>query len=1119
MTCPDKQVKVMEQGKSVVYTGTIYSTKCTGIACTNGDHPYMCAYCFELTCGKSSPLLRKFNRSKKLKNPRCNDLRATKRGVVHKFCSVPQISNALSHQTQLAKMHKDKNTKLLATIEKMLHSKWHEHQSAYPFLVELQKMIVDKQLSEFDASLLRNWVQKKVNGRIWRADEQARSLAILYSNKLGQKTYKELAPLLGLPSVRQAQKIRSKSSNEEHYMPGINSWAIQKASGRRKVPLQNSMDGTRVIRAVELYRDRYLVGEEFPADVRYYPKESQLPILQDPKQLENYILTVRKNNQYAAEAYSLNLCDTTGALDDIIIGCIPEAKKGVTGNHIFALMLEIEKQAKCHSLTLVGHCTDSAGNSLCALVKLASPSTFQNFDNQIKFVGLKMKGFVFYAPILREVPSIAYPCWDHSGRTSIRNLMNENIKIVCEVLPPSNIQKYSFATIHDLKALKAKSPNCKIRHADITPHMRQNCDATVRVISKATVEALKEHMPEAKATCVYLQASLWIHEPFRNENFGSPLAVTQSLWAGVMTWRRWRKYVELASGIGLQDNFISRSHYLTLELLGHAGILHQLVLYLAFPDLDIKEYSLRNTGNRSIEAMHSVLRGGTANLPITSANLTYQDFLSRLNKVNQIKRAEHSLQKITGNYICSTKKRQITNSKSSGEESVHDKPYEKPACYITFVADLMTSCKKGDTDSKALLEALAPRLVALLKKHNQWDNPDHCLDTTKGSLESLPVIIAAPELHEAMAILSDNTIDGLIGYSLGDIDITDHDIAQEEDIDLCETDASLVQEVEETINDDAGQAVVNSDVSDDGCHSGMISQAVSNHNTVADTNVSHDEAICNLLIDSEVSLFNENWNARSAKSLIKTLQPFREMPSKDRRKRFAAGQLYGDSEKPKSHDVSLFEFWAIGTTKLQNAHCFLLGKIIFMSHLGKSCSSEMKANPNLNIVFEVYEYDSLSRCYSSNGRSGFLKAKCLIANVNNEISLENEKITFDYTKVAGLQEYLPFHDDIDIDARLPKQCTASATTDMVDDPNESDPFIVNQIINKRFNSYKGQYEFLVSWVGYSDQTWELPYNIPDKKIEEYESRNNQEPQTVPSHSYGTRTKRKQSTKKDYIKTF
>ena len=98
------------------------------------------------------------------------------------------------------------------------------------------------------------------------------------------------------------------------------------------------------------------------------------------------------------------MCDTTGTLDDDIIGCIPEEKKGVTGSHIFALMMEVEKQSKSHSLTLVGHCTDSAGNSLKALIKLASPLTFEKFVKQIRSVGLKMKDFVFYAPIRREFP-------------------------------------------------------------------------------------------------------------------------------------------------------------------------------------------------------------------------------------------------------------------------------------------------------------------------------------------------------------------------------------------------------------------------------------------------------------------------------------------------------------------------------------------------------------------------------------------------------------------------------------------------------------------------------------------------------------------------------------------
>jgi len=89
-----------------------------------------------------------------LKNPRCDELRATKRGVAQKFCSVPHITNALSHQNQVAKMHKDKNVKLQQTVERMLHLNWQKR--TYPILAELQNIIVDQQLSEFDASFLNN---------------------------------------------------------------------------------------------------------------------------------------------------------------------------------------------------------------------------------------------------------------------------------------------------------------------------------------------------------------------------------------------------------------------------------------------------------------------------------------------------------------------------------------------------------------------------------------------------------------------------------------------------------------------------------------------------------------------------------------------------------------------------------------------------------------------------------------------------------------------------------------------------------------------------------------------------------------------------------------------------
>ena len=108
----------------------------------------------------------------------------------------------------------------------------------------------------------------------------------------------------------------------------------------------------------------------------------------------------------------------------------------------------------------------------------------------------------------------------------------------------------------------------------------------------------------------------------------------------------------------LSTNFISSAHYMTEELLVHAGINHLLTLYLLFPDQSIEEYSLRNTGNRGLEAFHSIFRGGTAILPITSSNISFQEFLTLMNKVGQISEAEHEIKKIDGNPIVAPQKKE-----------------------------------------------------------------------------------------------------------------------------------------------------------------------------------------------------------------------------------------------------------------------------------------------------------------------------------------------------------------------------------------------------------------------------------------------------------------------------
>ena len=414
----------------------------------------------------------------------------------------------------------------------LLHNSWHCHASSRPFIETLLHLLDEGKLSDFDMSFLQNWLHEKDKGRVAHADEQARNLAVLYSNHLGEKMYTTTAPMLGLPSARQARRIRAKESAERFYLPGLNGWAMDIACSREVKPLQNGMDGTRIICIIELYQVKYLVGKEFPSDVRLWPSINDLDQAVDWQQIQDYVLSVRHKKQYAAEAYSFNLSDTTGKLADVLIGSIPQPHSGVTGDHIFAMMLEVEKMASTRCLSLVGHCTDSASNALSALLKLAIPVTYQHAKLMVTFLGLHRPDFHFLAPFLRpQYPSIAYPCWNHSSRMSLRNLMNDNLTIVAEKLPNSGdgMQQYAIASIQDLHKLKQANPSCTIKYADITPYVHQNCDATARVLTSPVIEALCTHVPGSQATQLYLLASTSIHEPYRNSKFGPPPVVVRSL--------------------------------------------------------------------------------------------------------------------------------------------------------------------------------------------------------------------------------------------------------------------------------------------------------------------------------------------------------------------------------------------------------------------------------------------------------------------------------------------------------------------------------------------------------------------------------------------------------------
>ena len=215
-------VNVVINEKKTCYTGTIYSTTCSKTASTIGKHPFQCYNCYCLIHGKSSPLLRKYHRRNQLKYPHLDQLWATKSGVSHKYCSEMHLESAIKHRKDTSKVQKSKNIKMTQRIQDMLQESWYQCNSATPFLKTLHALIEENKSSSFDMSFIQNWVQKKAHGQYCRADAQARALAVLYSNRLGEKTYSKLAPILALPRVWQAQRLKQKECEVEHYMPGIN---------------------------------------------------------------------------------------------------------------------------------------------------------------------------------------------------------------------------------------------------------------------------------------------------------------------------------------------------------------------------------------------------------------------------------------------------------------------------------------------------------------------------------------------------------------------------------------------------------------------------------------------------------------------------------------------------------------------------------------------------------------------------------------------------------------------------------------------------------------------------------------------------------------------------------
>ena len=137
-------------------------------------------------------------------------------------------------------------------------------------------------------------------------------------------------------------------------------------------------------------------------------------------------------------------------------------------------------------------------------------------------------------------------------------------------------------------------------------------------------------------------------------------------------------------------------------------------------------------------------------------------------------------------------------------------------------------------------------------------------------------------------------------------------------------------------------------------------------------------------------------------------------------------------------------------------------------------------------MLSIYSYDAVTKCYHMAGRSGLCNVlKTLHLNVTPYIQHEGDTLKLDTEHgdlAIQLEGYVPYHEECERLLNLDNVNSDHAT---ISDSEEEEPYIVERILKKRYNSRKSQHEYFIKWKGYSskENTWELPTNIPGDMLD------------------------------------
>ena len=385
-----------------------------------------------------------------------------------------------------------------------------------------------------------------------------------------------------------------------------------------------------------------------------------------------------------------------------------------------------------------------------------------------------------------------------------------------------------------------------------------------------------------------------------------------------------------------------------------------------------------------------------------------------------------------------------------------------------------------------MIEQHAPQMARILKKEKQWDTPSPCI--TRPADKEFTIVMGSGDRQ-----VEADVFDKMIEFTLDDC-----------------SELGSTDDLDDDVSDDINEAI--SIMLTSGDEDILASEEPECSTQLQNVTPSSDVDVCASDTSTATSVLSK---ASTAKHLLKSMQPYRERPSKDRRKRFCVGNIHGDDRLPNSHDIQNFQYWAITPQNkmIGKAKCFIQGQIISLFHLGVLCEIGKKSNKNIKVTLELFTHVATDNKYTRIGRSGLVNAcSVLIVDVTQLVTVQfDSDIKFNYQDCDCLCGYFPYHEDVDIEGRQPNN--TNEVEPQIDD--NDDPYIVEKILERHFHHQRNQYEYLVQWMGYDDHTWEVPDNIPVRVLKQYENASyaNRQPSNA---SYSLRPTRKLTAKDDFI---